>query len=94
MLMSRILGNDMALLFFLRFLISKTRGEKAVGRFCIFSILTYVFLSFLGGGIIRLPLIGVFGDLNQSCLLRRFPALGYCSIPMNRFGGELNDFNK
>jgi len=84
----------MALLFSLRFFIGKTRGEKVVGRFYKLFILKCVFFSSLGGIITGIPVILRSGDLNQSNLLRRFLALGYCSIPMNQFGGELNDFNK
>lgn len=93
MKMSRKLGTDMTLLFFLRFLINKTRGIKAFGRFRIF-ILNWSFLSFLGEIIFALVTIGVCGYLYRSCLLRRFLALGYCSIPINGLGGEFNDFNK
>ena len=94
MIMSRKLGIDMTFLLSLRFLITKTRGEKAVGRFNRFFFVTNVFINFLGGLITRLPVMRVFGDLYQSYLLQRFFALCYCSIPMTRFGGELNDFNK
>ena len=45
---SRILGADMTLLFSLCFLINKTRGIKATGRFYKFFILNRVFFSFLG----------------------------------------------
>lgn len=49
MIMARILGADMTLLFSLRFLINKSKGEKAVSRFYSFFILNCIFLRFLGG---------------------------------------------
>ena len=94
MKMSRKIGAVMTLLCSLRFLINETRGIKATGRFYRFFILNFAFLRFLGGIITSLPVIGVCGDLYQSYLLRRFLTLGYCLIPINGFGGELNDFNK
>jgi hypothetical protein len=72
MMMSRKLGADMTLLLSLRFLIIKTRCEKAVGRFYRFFFVTCVFFNFLGGLITRFSAIRVFGDLYQSYLLRRF----------------------
>ena len=93
-MMSRILGIDMILLFSFRFLINKTRGKKAVGRFYRFSIFNCVFLGFLGEIIHTLRVIGVCDYLFRNCLIQRFLTLGYCSIPKNRLGGELNDFNK
>ena len=48
-MMSRILGVVMTLLFSLPFLMNKTRGNKAVSCFYRFSILDYIFSSFLGG---------------------------------------------
>lgn len=49
MMMSRILGVVMTLLFSLPFLINKTRGNKAFSCFYRFSILDCIFSSFLGG---------------------------------------------
>ena len=89
-MMSRILGVDMTLLYSLWFSISKTGGKKTIGRFYRFFILNL----FLGGIIRTNQLTGVCGYLYRSCLLRRFLTLGYCSIPINGLGGELNDFNK
>lgn len=98
MMIARILGADMALLFFLWFLISTSQGKKAFSRFNRFFILKCIFLSFLGEIIhtrnIDHNVDGVCGYLYRSCLLRRFLTLGYCSIPINQLGGESNDFNK
>jgi hypothetical protein len=94
MMMSRILGVVMTLLFSLPFLINKTRGNKAVSCFYRFSIIDCIFSSFLGEIIHTHHVIGVCVYLYRSCLLRRFLTLGYCSIPMNGLGGEFNDFNK
>ena len=94
MMMARILGADMALLFFLRFLISTSQGKKAFSRFNRFFVLKCNFLSFLGEIIHTHKIIEVWDYLYRSCLLWRFLSLGYCSIPINRLGGESNDFNK
>lgn len=94
MIKSRILGSNMILLFFLQFLISKSQEKKAVGRFNRFFILNCILLRFLGEIVHRYQTNGMRGYLYQSCLLRRFLTLGYCSIPINVLGGESNDFNK
>lgn len=86
---SRILGADMTLLLSLCFLMNKTRGIKATGRFYKFFILNRVFFSFLGQIIHTLQAIGVCGYLYRSCLLRRFFTVGYCSISINRLGGRI-----
>lgn len=93
-MIARILGANMALLFFLRFLISTSQGKKAFSRFNRVFILNCNLLSFLGEIIHTHNIDGVCGYLYRSYLLRRFLALGYCSIPINRLGGESNDFNK
>jgi len=87
---SRILGADMTLLLSLRFLINKTRGIKAAGRFFYKSfILNRVFFSFLVQIIHALQAIGVCGYLYRSFLLSRFLTVGYCSIPINDLGGRI-----
>ena len=94
MMIARILGADMTLLFSLRFLINKSKGEKAVNRFYMFFILNCVFLRFLGEIIHTYKINRVCDYLYRSCLLRRFLTLSYCSIPINVLGGESYDFNK
>jgi hypothetical protein len=89
MVLSGILGTDMTLLLSLRLLINKTIGIKTVGRFYKFFVFNCVLLSFLGEIILTLPAKGVFDYLNRSCLLRRFLAVGYCSIPINELGGRI-----
>jgi len=87
--MSRILGADMTLLLSLRFLINKTRGIKAAGRFYKSFILNHGFFSFLGQIIHTLHVIGVCGYLYRSFLLSRFLTVGYCSIQINGLGGRI-----
>jgi hypothetical protein len=96
MMIARILGANMALFFYLRFLISTSQGKKAFSRFNFnrFFILKCIFLSFLGEIIHTHNIDGVCGYLYRSYLLQRFLTLGYCSFPINRLGGESNDFNK
>ncbi len=94
MTLSRILGADMSLLFSFRFLINETRGIKAAGPFYKIFIDNCVFLVFWWQVITTLRTVGVCGYLHQSCLLRRFLTLGYCSITINGLGGEFYDFNK
>ena len=88
-MMSRILGTNMTLLFFLRFLINHKKGVKAAGRFYKFFILNRVFFSFLGRIIHILLAIDICGYLYYSCLLRRFPTLSYCKIQMNGLRGRI-----
>jgi len=94
MVLSGMLGIDMAFLFSFGFLIDQKRGIKAVVCFCKIFIDNGVFLVSWGQIIPTLRTIGVCGYLFRSFLPRRFPTLGYCSIPMNGLGGEYNDFNK
>ena len=94
MVLSRILGADMSLLFSLQFLNNKASRIKAAGHFNKFFDVICSFLSFHRHIISALQIIGMCGYLYWSCLLRRFITLGYCSIPQIRIGGELNDFNK
>jgi hypothetical protein len=89
MMMARILGANMVLLFFLRFLINKSQGEKAVDRFYRFLILNCILSRFLGGIIHAYQINGTCGYSYQSCLLRRFFTLGYCSIPTKRIRGRI-----
>lgn len=89
MVMSRILGADMILLLSLRFLLNKTRGIKAAGRFYKSFILSRVIFSFLGQIIHTLQAIEVCGYLYRSFLLSRFLTVGYCSITINGLGGRI-----
>jgi len=89
MVMSRILGADMTLLLSFRFLLNKTRGIKAAGRFYKSLILNRVFFSFLGQIIHTIRTIRVCGYLYRSFLVSRFHTVGYCSIQINRLGGNI-----
>ena len=86
---SRILGADMTLLLSLCFLINKTMGIKAAGRFYKYFIINHVFLSILGQIFHTIRIIRVCGYLYRSCLLRRFITVGNCSIPINGLGGRI-----
>jgi hypothetical protein len=89
MVMSRILGTDMTLLLSLCFLLTKTRGIKAVSRFYKFFIVDGGFFSFLVQIIHTIRTIRVCGYLYRSFLLSRFLAVGYCSIQINGLGGRI-----
>ncbi len=82
MVLSRILGVDMSLLFSLRFLLNKASKVKAAGLFNRFFIVSCSLLGFHRHIISTLQGIRVCDYLFLSCLLRRFPTLGYCSIPL------------
>ena len=83
---SRILGADMTLLLSLCFLMNKTMGIKAAGRFYKYFIINRVFFSILWQIIHTLRMCGY---LYLSCLLRRFITVGNCSIPINGLGGRI-----
>ena len=82
MVLSRILGADMSLLFSLWFLINKTGRIKEAGHFNKIFIVSCSFLVFYRHIISTLQGIRVCDYLFLSCLLRRFPTLGCCSIPL------------
>ena len=94
MVLSRILGTDMSLLFFLRFLLNKGGGEKAAGLFNKLSIVNCSFLGFNRHIISTLQVIKVCDYLFLSSLRLRFIIAGCRSTPMISIGGELNDFNE
>ena len=93
-MLSRILGDDMSLLFSLWFLKKWASRIKAAGHFNIFSVHCCSFLSFHKHIISTIQGIIVCDYLFLSCLRRRFLRINCCSIQMIRIGGELNDFNK
>ena len=90
MVLLRILGACMPLLF----LINRANRIKAAGHIIKFLVVSCSFSSFHRHIVSAHQITGMCGYLYCSCLLRRFLTLGYCSIPMFRIGGELNDFNK
>ena len=88
MVLSRILGDVMILLFSLRFLKKSASRIKVAGHFNIFSVHSCSFIGFHRHIISTLQRIRVCDYLFLSCLLRRFLSLGYCSIQMIRIGGD------
>lgn len=94
MVLSRILGTDMSLLFSLRFLINKASRVKAAGFFNKFFVVSCSFLVFHRHIISTLQRIRVCDYLFLSSLLLRFIIAGCRPIPMINIGGELNDFNE
>jgi len=94
MVLSRILGDSMILLFSLRFLVNKASGVKATGHFNKFSVVSCSFLGFHRRIISIFQIIRACVYLYWNCLLRQFIIVSYRSIPLIRIGGELNDFNQ
>ena len=94
MVLSRILGDVMSLLFSLRFLGKKSSRIKAAGHFNIFSVHSCTFRGFYRHIISTLQEIRVCDYSFLSCLQRRFLTINCCSIQMISIGGEFNDFNK
>jgi len=94
MVLSRILGTDMSLLFSLRFLLNKASGVKAGDHFNKLFIVSCPFLGFNRHKISTLQGIRVCDYLFLSSLRMRFIIAGCRSIPMISIGGESNDFNE
>lgn len=94
MVLSRILGADMSLLFSLWFLINKASRVKAAGYFNKFFVVSCSFLGFHRHIISTLQGIRVCDYLFLSSLLLRFIIVGCRSISLISIGGELNDFNE
>jgi len=94
MVLSRILGANMSLLFSLQFLINKASRVKAAGQFNKFFVVDCSFLGFHRYIISTLRGIRVCDYLFLSNLLLRFIIVDCRSIKLIRIGGELNDFNE
>ena len=94
MVLSRILGADMSLLFSLRILINKAGRIKAAGHFNKFFFVSCSRLGFHRRIISTLQGIRVCDYLFLGSLLLRFIIIGCRSITLIRIGGELNDFNE
>jgi len=85
MVLSRILGAGMILLFPLRFLINKASRIKAAGYFNRFFVVYCSFLGFYSHIISTLQEIRVCDGLFLSNLHLRFIIVGYRSIPLIQY---------
>jgi len=94
MVLSRILGAGMILLFPLRFLRNKASGIKAAGHFNRFFVVNCSFFGFHRRIIAAQQGIRLCDYLFLSNLHLRFIIVGYRSIPLISIGGENNDFNE
>ena len=92
MVLSRILGAGMILLFPLRFLRNKASGIKAAGHFNRFFLVNCSFLGFHRHIILTLQGIRLCDYLFLSNLHLRFIIVCCRSIPRINMGGEINDF--